>query len=193
MATHQPPEIRRAQILEAALLCFGSKGLHASKMDDIVAASGLSKGAIYWHFKSKDEIFLALFEELERELLAEWEDADDGDALATLREIGALSLSRILETRPLLEAWTEFLRHPSSRTRMGDVYRTSRERIAAIVARGISADQLRRCDPPVAAGLLVGLIEGLLLQAFADPTYDPLEAWSGTWDVVAHGLGKRKP
>ena len=48
MATHASAEVRRAQILEAALKCFGESGLHAAKVSDIASASGLSKGAIYW-------------------------------------------------------------------------------------------------------------------------------------------------
>lgn len=191
MATHQPPEVRRAQILEAALVCFGNKGFHLAKMDDIVAASGLSKGAIYWHFKSKDEIFFALFDQLETELLAEWQNLAEGDCIATLREIGALSLGRILEIRPLLEAWTEFLRHPASRARMAEVYNTSRLRIAAIIRRGVAQRELRKCQPEHVAGMLVGLVEGLLLQAFADPSYDPLETWEAAWDVTAEGLRAR--
>jgi len=188
VATHQPPEVRRAQILEAALVCFGQRGLHASKMDDIAAAAGLSKGAIYWHFGSKDEIFVALFDQLEKELLAEWEDIDRGDALAALGEIGALSLSRILETRRLLDAWTEFLRHETSRARMGEIYRGSRERIAAIVRRGVSTGQIRPSEPDLVAGMLVGLVEGLLLQAFADPKYDPLATFAASWEIAARGL-----
>ena len=52
-------EERRAQIIEAALACFTCKGYANTTMDDIVAESGLSKGAIYWYFKGKDDLFQA--------------------------------------------------------------------------------------------------------------------------------------
>jgi AcrR family transcriptional regulator len=191
LATHEPAAVRRAQILEAALACFGENGLHASKMDDIARASGLSKGAIYWHFKSKEEIFLALFDQFEQELFRDWErlDAEDGTApLETLRRVAELTLSRILETRLLLDAWTEFLRHPKSRTRMAAVYRQSRERLAATVQRGVDAGEIRPCNPEHIAATLTGLVEGLLLQAFTDPSYDPLGAWPTAWDAIARGL-----
>jgi TetR/AcrR family transcriptional regulator, transcriptional repressor of aconitase len=51
---------RRAQILSAAMACFGRQGYHATCMDDVVRESGLSVGAIYSYFPSKEELFLAL-------------------------------------------------------------------------------------------------------------------------------------
>lgn len=50
---------RRAQILEGAWSCFQRQGLHATTMDDIVRASGLSAGAVYSYFPSKEELILA--------------------------------------------------------------------------------------------------------------------------------------
>ncbi len=55
-------EKKRQEILQSAHVCFAEKGFEASTVDDIVAHSGLSKGAIYNYFKSKDEIYLALME-----------------------------------------------------------------------------------------------------------------------------------
>jgi len=55
-------EKKRQEILQSAHVCFAEKGFEASIVDDIVAHSGLSKGAIYNYFKSKDEIYLALME-----------------------------------------------------------------------------------------------------------------------------------
>ncbi len=50
---------RREQILNAAWSCFQREGLHATTMDDIIAASGLSAGAVYSYFPSKDALILA--------------------------------------------------------------------------------------------------------------------------------------
>ena len=59
---------RRAQIIEAALACFTRKGYTNTAMDDIVAESGLSKGAIHHYFKTKEDILLAAFRELDLKL-----------------------------------------------------------------------------------------------------------------------------
>ena len=55
-------EKKRQVILQSAHVCFAEKGFEVSTVDDIVARSGLSKGAIYNYFKSKDDIYLALME-----------------------------------------------------------------------------------------------------------------------------------
>jgi AcrR family transcriptional regulator len=55
-------EKKRQEILQSAHACFAKKGYEASTVDDIVTHSGISKGAIYNYFKSKDEIYLALME-----------------------------------------------------------------------------------------------------------------------------------
>ena len=51
---------RKKQILNAALLVLVEKGYENSRIDDIVVNSGLSKGAIYWYYTSKKEVYLDL-------------------------------------------------------------------------------------------------------------------------------------
>ena len=51
---------RKNQILKAALFVIVEKGYERSRMDDIVQSSKLSKGAIYWYYKSKKEVYLSL-------------------------------------------------------------------------------------------------------------------------------------
>jgi AcrR family transcriptional regulator len=188
MATHAPAEVRRAQILEAALACFAKKGFHAATMDDIVRDAGLSKGAIYWHFKSKDEIFLALFDAYDQAIFAEWDQVDQGNALEALGREGEIVIMRIMEAPALLAAWTEFLRHPKARRRFAKLYVRSRTRLAATVRRGIERGEIRACDPEHAAAAFTAVIEGLLVQALADPGYNARAAWPTAWDIFSHGL-----
>ena len=53
----------RQRILNAAIHIFASKGYHDTRVDEIVSASQTSKGAVYFHFPSKQEIFLGLVDE----------------------------------------------------------------------------------------------------------------------------------
>lgn len=67
MTAHRSTAERRAQILDAARACFLERGYHATKVSDIAASCGLSKGAVYFHFESKRAVLLALVEvEFER-------------------------------------------------------------------------------------------------------------------------------
>lgn len=53
----------RNHILQSALQVFSRKGYHSTRVDDIVEESGTSKGAVYFHFPSKEQIFLALVDQ----------------------------------------------------------------------------------------------------------------------------------
>ncbi|MEW6141888.1 MAG: TetR/AcrR family transcriptional regulator [Chloroflexota bacterium] len=51
---------KRAVIIEAALRTFAERGFHATSLEDIAEAAGITKGTIYWYFKQKDEILKAI-------------------------------------------------------------------------------------------------------------------------------------
>jgi AcrR family transcriptional regulator len=59
-STPNPTQETRTRILEAAVKVFATKGYHDAKVDDIVSESHTSKGAFYFYFPSKQDIFLAL-------------------------------------------------------------------------------------------------------------------------------------
>lgn len=56
-------EETQQQILDAAVEVFADKGYHDSRVDDIVKTSGMSKGAVYFHFPSKETIFLSVIDQ----------------------------------------------------------------------------------------------------------------------------------
>jgi AcrR family transcriptional regulator len=89
--TPQHQEARKTQIIEAAVACFVRKGFHRTSMQDIVAESGLSPGAIYLYFKSKEEII---------QTIADLRHAREAEMIAAAfrnRDTGR-SLSRLVET-----------------------------------------------------------------------------------------------
>ena len=58
--TVKPTEQRRAEILEAALKLYSSKGFHDTTMEEVANAAGVAKGTIYLYFQSKEHLLLAL-------------------------------------------------------------------------------------------------------------------------------------
>src|SRR5439155_27220533 len=59
---------RRQQILDAALTCFRRNGFHTTSMHDVIAEAGLSVGAVYRYFRSKNEIIAAIVDGYAREV-----------------------------------------------------------------------------------------------------------------------------
>jgi AcrR family transcriptional regulator len=55
---------RRQQILDAAKVCFSRDGFHATSMQDVIAEAGLSVGAVYRYFKSKQELVTSIAEQV---------------------------------------------------------------------------------------------------------------------------------
>jgi len=73
--TRLPAERRRQQILDVACTVFANRGFHATSMDDIAAAAGVTKPVLYQHFPSKRALFIDLLGDLGRRLLDELEQA----------------------------------------------------------------------------------------------------------------------
>src|SRR5919197_5412070 len=80
-------ERRRRQILDAARVCFIRKGFYETSMQDVFRESGLSAGAVYSYFKSKDDLVKAIATEGEMLLARFMEGILDEDPLPPLEEI----------------------------------------------------------------------------------------------------------
>jgi len=56
----KPPQVRRRELLDAALRLFVDHGMAATSVDEIVAAADVAKGTFYLHFQSKEQLLVAL-------------------------------------------------------------------------------------------------------------------------------------
>ena len=87
MATHAERRAgTRGAVMKAARKLFGERGFAATSVDDIAAASRVAKGAIYHYFKTKSDLFEAVFEEASSDLVKENDGAvrSEKDTLAAL-------------------------------------------------------------------------------------------------------------
>src|SRR5262245_51686136 len=69
MATRLPAAARREQLLAVALEVFARQGFHATSMNDVAEAAGVTKPVLYQHFASKRELYLALLGEVGARLM----------------------------------------------------------------------------------------------------------------------------
>jgi AcrR family transcriptional regulator len=190
---------RKGQIHSAALVCFGRKGYHQATMDDIVLESGLSKGALYWYFPSKKELFISLLDSAIGQFGRDWEDllsSDDLDAEGKLRTSISFFKTEMVKMSPmiviLLEAWS-LLRHDEEvKKRVTEFYKPYVEVMTEIIGEGIAGDEFVSDSPAETALVIITLFDGLLL---AISTGLDLGDWDQVLDAaevfVLRGLGVR--
>ena len=184
-----PAEVRRAQILEAALECFATRGYHRATMDDLARASGLSKGSLYWHFSSKEEVFLALFDRFVQGIFDAWSqlETEGRSSLEVVRALGEISMERLASGALPLGAWAEFLLQPKVRERYAAILRQSRDLLAVLVRQGIERGEIRDLDPEGIAVALTAAMEGTLVQAMVDAGFDARAHWPVVWEGIHRG------
>ena len=71
-----PAEQRRTQLLEVAIEIFAERGFHATSMDDIAEAAGVTKPVLYQHFPSKRALYRELLDDVDRQLTERLVDRD---------------------------------------------------------------------------------------------------------------------
>jgi AcrR family transcriptional regulator len=91
-------EETRRELIASAAATFARRGFQGASLDEIARAAGYSTGAIYWHFKGKDDLFLAVFEAYAESRVAE---------IARVREASSGNLAQT--QRALADNWTERL------------------------------------------------------------------------------------
>ena len=165
-------DARRAQILDAAIVCFSRQGFHRATMQHIVKQSQLSPGAIYNYFASKEEIVEAIARDRhDRERKIMMEARKKGTVSAALSHLRDAFLGELnnpmerLRRRVSSQMWTEAQRNPR-------ILRTVRRGLNGPrkVLRDILADAQRRgeisrkADPDATARFLIAAFHGLVLQ-----------------------------
>ncbi|SFA93469.1 transcriptional regulator, TetR family [Amycolatopsis marina] len=170
---------RRAQILDAAAAVFGRKGLHTAVMADIVAESGLSKGGLYWHFSSKDDIVAGLLQRFFEEHVGAVESIvrAPGPAAPRLRELGSRAVTDLTEFDGSRDLALEFYGLAARRTDVRELLRTYyhryRELIAALLDQGNEAGEFRVADSADTAMTVIAQFEGLaLVRSIAPDSVD---------------------
>jgi AcrR family transcriptional regulator len=199
MAKHQPPEARRAQLFRAAMEVCSAKGYHATRVEDIAARAGLSKGSIYHHFRSKKELFLALLEGMIVEIkqgmraaLAATPSAAEGIRLL-VRQVLASSAAEPEVVQGMMEFYLLGLREPGFRASFLHHYEDMVAIGADFVRRGIATGEFRPdLDPERVAWLFFTAGDGLIfVHAVIGQTARGLELMLDHMELFLAGLARR--
>ena len=160
---------RREEILAAAKTCFAREGFHATSMRDIYRECGLSPGAVYNHFPSKEEIVRALGEERLREAQAQ-RDALElvEDPIEALRLLSAGSreqLEREVDLLLQLQLAGEALRNEAIADVARRAFEATLETVVGLIGRAQSTGHLDpRIDADALARVLIGVFQGVVVQ-----------------------------
>jgi AcrR family transcriptional regulator len=112
--TVKTPEVRRAEILQAASELFEEIGYESTSVDSIVRSAGIAKGTFYYYFKSKDEVLAALAQQLCAEMVARSQIIADDPQLGAIEKFCAIiaAQNQTVETG---QALVEDLHRPENR------------------------------------------------------------------------------
>jgi AcrR family transcriptional regulator len=170
-------EERKQQILEGAMEVFARLGFQSARMDDVARQVGLSKGALYLYYKSKDAIITALlqylftqeFKHLQRLVNTESEEPVMDQLLLLARKFASM-IQWMGKFMPIaFEFYAIAGRDQKVRHILKDYFADYRTLLTRLLERGIEQGEFRAHDAEATAITLVALFEGSGLLFFVDP------------------------
>lgn len=187
------PQARRGQILDEAIRIVGERGYYGFAVQDLAGRCGLTTAGLLYHFKTKEELFLAVLDERDRraeaalmKLLATFPIENFGkdalplpEALRLLRAIMEITVEQPELSRLFVVLAAEALHksHPGYQ-----YFRQREERVIEMVARIVAA---HADDPRSTARQISALMLGLQQQWLgADGAWDLLAEWDRAAAVV---------
>jgi TetR/AcrR family transcriptional regulator, transcriptional repressor for nem operon len=162
----------RAHIIEQAAAVFNRQGYAGASMQDLMQATGLQKGGIYNHFKSKDELAIAAFDFAANHIQQKFMGALKGKRRSVDRLIAILDVYETLLDDPLVPGGCPILNtavesddtHPGLRDRAQQAMDAWRKLLRRILESGISRGELRAgLEVENVITVLIATIEGAIM------------------------------
>ena len=172
----RPAEVR-SRILAAAAGVFAQRGFTAASVDEVAAAAGFTKGAVYSNFENKDDLFFALLGEQVKARIAVARQAlaEAGGSSQEQMWVMGEALSRVLTADRdwqllFLEFWQRAVREPA----VGRRFAAHREGMRTLIAEAFRNESQRRgatlaLPPERMATVALALSNGLAIEELASP------------------------
>ncbi len=169
-------EICREQLLNAAMKCFSEKSYHGATVNDIIVASGRSKGALYWYFSSKEEIFLAVVDRWYQKALDDLKDDLEIKRL-NFTDVGKRVIERmyryINKERSFLLTWIEFAsaasRDENIRKNLIEITNRYQHTLSSCLKELVRQGEIKEINVPAMTTLLSALHDGFLFNGVIWP------------------------
>ena len=185
-------DARRTQILNAAVRCFARRGYYATTIEDLVAETGLSRGALYLYYPSKEALYLAISERwncgMEEAVRARL--TPDLSPSAILRLLIAVTGEHVQAEadacRVLMEGWNLSHHIPALAERAKRQQEHSIEALGQLLRAGVATGEFRAdLEIEIQARILIATLHGLMVQWHRHPgSVD----WLGVAEEIIRGL-----
>lgn len=194
--SRQPPDVRRQQILDAALRCLAKGGVGAFTVSAICAEAGISHGLINHYFTSKEALLVAAYAKVTdrlasftRSILARGHHGPEDKLRAIVDASFSPTIFHESNLAIWLALWGQVRTHSGLRAAHKELYDGYRDAIARQV-EGVAKARGVKVDAKHLALSLTALIDGLWLEWCLDPTvFAPDEAKTACYELIESRLG----
>jgi AcrR family transcriptional regulator len=187
---------RREEILAAAVKVFARKGFAASRIEDVAAEAGIGKGVVYLYFDSRDELLLSVLRAYAAQTKTMLASLGSGSPLERLERLVHLVINSAAaqpdHARVLLDLWAmtpsidDWADGPMRD--MTSVYREYRGAVVDLLREASESGETRPGIGEHHATVIVGAIEGCLLQWLLDPNIALTELAAPIVSVCMDGM-----
>jgi TetR/AcrR family transcriptional regulator, acrAB operon repressor len=202
--TRQQAAATRETLIDAAERVFRAKGVAHATLSEVAATAGLTRGAIYWHFRDKAELLEAMCERaaMPMETMLDAAGSDRDDPLGRLRAMAVRGLSRLARDARVQAVFDVIYHKCEFTSDMAPVARRQRaadndcgRRVIALIEEAIARGQLvPDCDPRLAAQLIKAFMIGIMHEWVRNPgSYDLASAAPALVDSLLAGLVANPP
>lgn len=175
-------ENRKEKIFTAAGECFNENGYYKASMDMIAERAGMTKRGIYYHFKSKDQLFIELFHHMNEKYYSQIPSYANHVSDPEKRMLMFLEIAnRVLnENKDFLKFSHEFMsigiRNPAIREVMTSYYNDQVEKVSEIISNGIAGGKFCKVDSKKMARAIVLITIGAFNAYFnLNPDFELVE------------------
>lgn len=183
--------LTRNKILQAATQLFARKGFFDTSVGDISRCAGISQGAMYNHFRSKDDLIVAIVNEETDAALRAYSTPYSGSSFGHLCELIASCATKSgspVDARLWTEMIAEAARNPHVNRAFIDADVTMRGALKSIITQGIEKGEFAGIDPEQTSIILFAVLDGLLARQAYTPDFDLQKQLSSLPDVIARIL-----
>lgn len=168
--------ISSQQIIDAAIRVLAREGYARTSLLEIAKEAGMSKGALHYHYPTKEALIHAVLEEacnvVQARTLEAWSPSDNPfEALRrSLQELWAARAERTDEALVVADLLALSLYDPSLRPKLAEFYELGAGQIREYLERNlISLGLESRVSMDILPRVVIGMLDGLVMQAFVDP------------------------